>query len=576
MDIIKDILNEIDLAIWIKYDKDTLFFNNEFKSLINIKKYDDSYEEITKNNSSINRLIYTIENIDKNTSYSFSLNGKLYKHSAFYIDKLKLMAGVLVEISDIEKFSNISNLQHDKHILRTVIDNIPELIFYKDKNLKYIGLNKHCKEFYENLGVKNVIGKGDLELPLDKNFINQCYEHDKVVISTKEPLYIEETVESSIFQTIKTPIIGEDGSIEGLVGIVRDITDYKNNENNLKYLSYTDVLTGLYNRAYFDKKVQEMIINKNFPVGLILGDVNGLKLVNDTLGHLEGDRLLRIISDILTKSSNGRGIVFRWGGDEFVILLPNSSDIDCSNVMNKIHDLCNVKDYDNITLSISLGYSILDKGDSIDSVLAEAEDKVYRQKMLSNSEVRKSMLENLKNNLEIKNVETERHTERVSKYCEKIAKALNLSDEMIEKSILIGKLHDIGKIGIPEHILLKPEKLNDEEYEIMKTHSEKGYRVANLIPEINHMAREILTHHERWDGNGYPLGLKGYEIPILSRIVAVADSFDAMTNDRPYSKGIDKNKAIKEIEINSGKQFDPEVVKAFLNIMKNEDLENEL
>lgn len=169
--------------------------------------------------------------------------------------------------------------------------------------------------------------------------------------------------------------------------------------------------------------------------------------------------------------------------------------------------------------------------------------------------------------LESKNVETKMHMDRVANYCIEMARALNLNENMIKKAGLVGQLHDIGKISIEDSILLKPAKLTYEEYEIMKTHSEKGYSIASMLPEISCVSREILTHHEKWDGTGYPLGLKGEEIPVLSRIVAIADSFDAMTEDRCYSKGRSVDDAVMEIQRCSGTQFDPELVEVFIDII---------
>lgn len=363
-----------------------------------------------------------------------------------------------------------------------------------------------------------------------------------------------------------------------VIGILVDFSDMTKSleqtyeKHILRYLRYTDGLTNLFNRTYFDIKVEEIIENKKFPMGLILGDVNGLKIVNDTLGHLEGDKLLKTMSKILLQAAGEEGTVFRWGGDEFVILLPEFSYVQCISIMKKIDDLCENNACENINLSISMGCSILNEGDSIDKVLVEAEDKVYKKKMLSGRSVRISMLEALKINLANKNLETEEHTQRVSVFCIEIAKALNLDDDTIEKASLIGRLHDIGKIGISEHILLKPGKLTDDEYETMKTHSEKGYRLVSLLPEINCISREILTHHERWDGLGYPLGLQEDEIPILSRIVSVVDSFDAMINDRCYRKGRSIYEAMQELKRCSGSQFDPRIVHVFTKIIEKSNI----
>ena len=184
------------------------------------------------------------------------------------------------------------------------------------------------------------------------------------------------------------------------------------------------------------------------------------------------------------------------------------------------------------------------------------------------------ILESLKMSLERKNIETKLHTDRVSSYCIEMAKVLDLSDEMIKNAGMVGILHDIGKVAIADNILLKPGKLTEDEYEIMKTHSEEGYKLACSIPEIKDISKEILTHHERWDGNGYPLGLKDKEIPILSRIVSIADSFDAMTKDRCYSKAKTVEDAILELKRCSGTQFDPYLVNIFINkvILKNKVL----
>ncbi|MDU4935241.1 MAG: HD-GYP domain-containing protein, partial [Peptostreptococcaceae bacterium] len=217
-------------------------------------------------------------------------------------------------------------------------------------------------------------------------------------------------------------------------------------------------------------------------------------------------------------------------------------------------------------LSVALGETVrYTPDDNIYDYIKKVEDKLYRQKLLQSKSVRSSILESYRKLLKAKNTDTNRHTIRVVEYATEIGKKMNLKTSDLDELILSAELHDIGKIGIPEDILLKPSKLNDEEFEIMKSHVEKGYRIVNSLGELGSVAKNVLTHHEKWDGSGYPLGLKKEEIPLLSRIIAVADSYDAMVHERVYKKAMKKEDAIKELRRCSGTQFDPEIVDIFIN-----------
>ena len=559
MDLIKDIFKGINYPAWILNETNkNIFINDTFKSTFYLEN--NNIKEVKEIDVFLSKII----NGNVKSGKIEKLYGKYYKHIIISSENRQVAIGLLINLSDIEKEFNYS---FENKILRTVIDNIPEFIFYKDKNLKFVGFNKEFEMFYDKMGMKEIIGKTDSDLPIDKSYAIKYHNEDLKILKSKETMYIQSKLDYGTFETIKTPIISDNGEVEGILAIIRDVTDIRKKENIIQRLCYTDALTKLYNRTYFDVKIQELINNNNYPIGIILGDINGIKIVNDTFGYLEGDKVIKKISKTLSKVCEDIGTIFRWGGDEFIILLPNSSDLQCTYLMNRIHELCDYTTCGDINLSMCQAYSIIYEGKNVNKAIEEVEDKVYKQKLLSSDSVRKSMLETLKKNLEHKNLETEEHTERVASYCLKVARKLNLSEEMIERSEIIGKLHDIGKISIPEYILLKPGKLTDEEYNEMKTHTEKGYRLAALLPEINIVSREILTHHERWDGRGYPLGLKEKEIPILSRVVAVADAFDAMTNDRCYCKGRSVKEAIEELKRCSGEQFDPYIVKTFINIL---------
>lgn len=301
-----------------------------------------------------------------------------------------------------------------------------------------------------------------------------------------------------------------------------------------------------------------------------MGDVNGLKLINDTLGHLEGDNLLRSISNVLKSSCSESGYVFRWGGDEFIILVPNADELKCDKLIKQILNACKKYDYKYMQLSISLGAVVKHEvDDNIYDCINKAEEKVYRHKLLDNKSIKSSIMDSLLKSLEEKNLETNEHAKRVTKYALALGQKLNFKISELDELILVARLHDIGKIGISEDILLKPGSLTNEEFEIMKTHTEKGYRIINASSELYTVAKCVLTHHERWDGKGYPLGLKGDEIPLVSRIINIADSFDVMTNNRPYKNTKSKNEAIKELQRCAGTQFDPTLVHYFIEYIND-------
>jgi len=565
--LISKLINIVPFPAWIGINNKIININNYFSNNLNTK--------ISKLNILDDKIILLDNDneliISKENNSIFIYKEKQYIHKIIRetINNKEIEVGILLD----ENYLNNIELENPTNILQTIIDNVPELIFFKDKKGVYKGANKQCIEFYNSHGVTEFIGKTDLDLPLSREFVETCSKHDSIVLTTKKPLFVDEEYVHSegtvdIFETVKTPILNNNNEVCGIVGVVRNITTRKAEERKLRYLSYTDALTGLYNRAFFDEKIDQLIKNKKFPIGVIMGDINGLKLVNDTFGHIEGDKFITNISNTIKKVCKNNELIFRWGGDEFIVLIPKCSADSCENLINSINlDLRNSSD-ERVPLSMSMGYSFIKEDEaSIDIALREAEDKLYREKILTGKSIRSSILSTLKESLEYKDLETAEHTERIVGYCIKIAENLNLKQDTINELILVARLHDIGKIAIPENILLKTSKLTDDEYEIMKTHSEKGYRLAMTIPEISHVARGILTHHERWDGKGYPLGISGEEIPLIARIVSVVDYYDEIICNNIVKT---KSEVIEEIKRYSGSQFDPKVVEVFCNILKED------
>lgn len=586
--IFKLFLENIPFPIWIKgLDGKFKFVTQEYANIYkkNIsdfidKKNDEIFDRelVKKYNNHFN---WVVENKQIKIQEGY-LSGEYREYTVFPIlNNEKNIIGIGGFVGNINEVKvKDKEIKEQRNIINTIIDTLPGVIFYKDINHKYVYCNEGCKSFYRQKGIENIIGKTDLEINEDKNLAQKFIKDDDYIIKNKEGLYNEavfnlEGGSKQYREVTKLPALNENDEVMGIVGISRDITAKKEVNNKLKYLSYTDILTGAYNRAFFEEKAIELFKKENFPIGVIMGDANGLKLINDSVGHLEGDKLLKNITNIIKESCKDKGYVCRIGGDEFVILVPNADEKYCEAIIKDILNKCKNKKQDFINISISLGASTTDNiNKDIHQTFKEAEDKVYRQKLLQEKSIRSSIMNSLKVGLETKSVETEEHTERLVKNALKIGKKLRLTMAELDELILVAKLHDIGKIGISEEILLKPDKLTIEEYEIMKSHTEKGFRIVQASSELIHVARGVLTHHERWDGNGYPLGLKGQEIPLLSRIVSVVDSYDAMTNDRIYKKAISKKDAINELQKNSGTQFDPDIVKVFIDILNREDRYN--
>ncbi|MGQ9824187.1 MAG: HD domain-containing phosphohydrolase [Desulfotomaculales bacterium] len=350
-------------------------------------------------------------------------------------------------------------------------------------------------------------------------------------------------------------------------GVISEYILRKKFEEKILFLSYHDQLTGLYNRRFMEEEIKRLDTPRQLPVSVIMGDVNGLKLTNDVFGHRAGDLLLKKAAEIIKESCRREDIIARWGGDEFVILLPRTGIKAAEEIVGRIKNKCAMDSEEPIQVSIALGYAAKIRAEkNIWEVLKEAEEWMYRHKLLQSKSYRNAVISTLKATLFEKSMETEEHAERLKKISLKIAKEMGLPAKQMDELELLAALHDIGKVAIKESILLKPGPLTEKEWEEMKKHPEIGYRIAQSTPELASIAEYILCHHERWDGRGYPRGIKGEEIPQLSRILAVADAYDAMTSDRPYRKAMSREEAIAEVKKNAGTQFDPEVVSAFIGI----------
>ncbi|MDY0234805.1 MAG: diguanylate cyclase [Gudongella sp.] len=375
------------------------------------------------------------------------------------------------------------------------------------------------------------------------------------------------SVDDSLDKTvlIQADSVYENDKIIGAVMTFKDITDRKTAEEQIKYIGSHDHLTGLFNRYWFDEKLRKLDTLDKLPLSLIMADLNGLKLLNDTYGHAIGDEFLKSAAGIFKLVCRKKDIVARWGGDEFVILLPNTSYDEASLIADRILQESSQVQCEGVPVSMTLGVSCkVSEEEDISIMMKLAEDKMYRQKLTDSRSAKSAILNALNKAMQVKSFETEAHSGNMHKFARRLGIRLGLSADELSRLDLVIRLHDIGKINIPAEILGKKGPLTADEWVIMKRHTEIGYRIVQATEEFAHVAQEILSHHEKWDGTGYPQNLKGEEIPYLSRIANVVDSYEVMLNGRPYKKPMSEEEIIAELRRCSGTQFDPNLVEVFL------------
>jgi diguanylate cyclase (GGDEF)-like protein/PAS domain S-box-containing protein len=365
-----------------------------------------------------------------------------------------------------------------------------------------------------------------------------------------------------------SPIRDRWGQIDGMVLVFRDVTEKKQKQAEIEYLSLHDQLTGLYNRRFFDEELARLDCRRNWPLSVILGDINGLKLINDAFGHVVGDELIKKGATAIRQGCREDDIVCRIGGDEFVILLPKTDASEAETIIARIKQSASEKKVETLDVSISFGAATkTSAADATLAVIKTADERMYHNKLFESQEMRKKTVNRILKSIFQKDWWEEDHAHGVSQLCQNMGEILGLPKKNIGRLKTAGLLHDIGKIAVGEAILNKPGKLTQEEWQQIIRHSEIGYRILSAADDLSEIAEYVLNHHESWNGKGYPKGLSGEEIPLESRILNIADAYDAMISDRSYRKALSAKEALAELQKNAGTQFDPELVKVFISAL---------
>jgi len=440
-----------------------------------------------------------------------------------------------------------------------LIENMRDGVIVLDKDDRIIEINPIAKKIIKS---KKVVGM-DI-----KSFWTKYSDYRTSRSAADRELSAGTGKNKKIYDVQISPYSDYRGDHISSIVSLRDITDRKRTEKKLRYLSFHDKMTGLYNRAFIEEELKRLNVKRKLPISIVMGDADGLKLINDTFGYKKGDNLLISIGKIIMDVCRKEDIAARWGGDEYAILFPGTSEETALEIVQRIENKCaGTSSPDSMPISISFGTATkADNSQDMKEIIRQAEDRMRRKKMLKTESVHSLMVMSLRKTLQEKSYETEEHIERIKMIARKLGEKIGLPINQVDELSLAAVLHDIGKVTISDSILLKTGKLTKKEWDILKRHPEIGYKIASSSHQLMPIAECILYHHEWWDGSGYPRGLKGNNIPLLSRIIAIVDAYDVMINGRPHKDPMTYKEVIEELKKCAGIQFDPELVENFIQI----------
>ena len=499
----------------------------------------------------------------KKEIYTVNNQERIYESIVFPIEfhenEVVLLGSIANDITDKIKYEN--QIKNERDYIYRIFNAMNQYVIVTGLDYRIQFMNEKAIKDFGDMKGKVCYKQLDSTSPC-----GACRLHEFKHMTENETITYTVTAFNRVLEINASRIENLDDSVS-IVEVIDDITDKEEKQRQIEYMNLHDHLTGLYNRRFFEEELKRLDVDRNLPLSIITIDVNGLKLINDTLGHAKGDEVLIKSAKVIKNSLRADEITARVGGDEFSSILPKCDAKQVIAITERIVESIEKETEEGIPLSLAIGsHTKTHSSENILDILKKAENKMYANKIFSDQSNKREIILAILYTLHEKHPREEEHSKRVSQLAYDLGKAMKMKGDKLNMLSTAGLLHDIGKIAIDYSIIDKSEKLTSEEYGEVKKHPEIGYRILKNSVEYEDMARLILYHHERVDGNGYPKGVKGDEIPMESKIISIVDAYDAMISTRPYkTKILTKEEAIHELRKCSNAQFDSAIVEVFIN-----------